>query len=140
MAEDVIADGEFVQGISELALWVKDLDRAVAFYRDRLGFRVFDYTAGVNAFLRSGELVLALFAPVLEGNTAIAQQYLARYGGPHGTVYHVGLKVDGADLDRRARDLRNAGVDVDGPHKFATGRQSYFLEDPGENFIELTDR
>ena len=29
-----------VKSISELAFWVKDLDRSVAFYRDRLGFAV----------------------------------------------------------------------------------------------------
>ena len=132
--------GEFVQSISELALWVSDLDRSIAFYRDCLGFTLFDKTEGVNAFLRSGEIVLALFLPVIEGNTAMSQQYLKKYGGPRGSVYHIGLRVNPQHLDQHGNDLRRCGVDVQVPIDFPTGRRSYFLEDPDEHFIELTDR
>ncbi|HET6383984.1 MAG TPA: VOC family protein [Armatimonadota bacterium] len=134
------AESGFVQGISELALWVNDLGRSVAFYRDRLGFTLFDYTEGVNAFLRSGDVVLALFAPVIEGNTPVSQEYLRRYGGPRGSVYHVGFKVAPDALDERAQSLIAAGVSVQGPMNFGTGRRSYFFEDPDQHFIELTDR
>ena len=134
------AAGEFVQAISELAIWVADLDRAIAFYRDRLGFTLFDRTDGVNAFLRSGNIVLALFAPVIEGNTTMSQQYLKKYGGARGSVYHLGLRVDPARLDEYGARLKASGVEVQGPMDFPTGRRSYFLEDPDENFIELTDR
>lgn len=130
----------FIQGISELALWVTDLDRAVDFYTASLGFVLDEVAPGRNAFLHSGELVLALFAPVAEGNLPLAAAYLNRYGGPRGSVYHVGMKVDRAALDARAGALRDSGIDIQGPVDYASGRRSYFLTDPDGHYIELTDR
>ena len=132
--------GEFVLGISELALWVADLDAAVAFYTGQLGFVLDDVMPGRNAFLHSGGLVLALFAPVAEGNLPLASEYLNKYGGARGAVYHVGLKVDRGKLDAHAERIRASGVEVRGPMDYASGRRSYFFEDPDQHFIELTDR
>ena len=131
---------EFVLGISELALWVKDLDAAVAFYTERLGFVLDDVMPGRNAFLHSGGLVLALFAPVAEGNLPLAAEYLNKFGGARGEVYHVGLKVNRDAIDDHAERIRASGVEVKGPVDYASGRRSYFFEDPDEHFIELTDR
>jgi len=128
-----------IRGISELALWVTDLERAVAFYRDRLGFAGEEVEAGHYAFLKSGGLVLGLFLPSDPG-TPLAREYLARTGGPRGDVYHVGFLVEGKDLDGLATALREQGQEVRGPVEFATGRRSYFLEDPDAHYIELTDQ
>jgi Glyoxalase/Bleomycin resistance protein/Dioxygenase superfamily len=46
-----------IRSISELALWVRDLERSVAFYRDGLGFVVEDIDPGKNAFLRGGDFL-----------------------------------------------------------------------------------
>jgi catechol 2,3-dioxygenase-like lactoylglutathione lyase family enzyme len=129
-----------IRGVTELALWVTDLDRSIRFYERTLGFTLFDHEPGINAFLRSGNLVLALFAPVIPGNTAMAQEYLHRHGGPRGKLYHVGFHVAPEDLDEHATILRSAGIAVEGPCNFLTGRRSYFFEDPDQHFIELTDR
>jgi catechol 2,3-dioxygenase-like lactoylglutathione lyase family enzyme len=128
-----------IHAISELALWVRDLDRAVAYYRDNLGFAVEEIDPGRNAFLRSGDFLLVLFVPEDPG-TPLAAQYLAEKGGPRGDVYHDAFRVDPERLDAHAAALRERGVDVRGPVNFATGRRSYFLEDPDEHWIELTDR
>ena len=130
-----------IAGISELALWVSDLPRAVAFYRDALGFAVVEIDAGRNAFLRSGDLLLVLF--VLDNpGTALAEAYLERTGGePRGHVYHVGFRVDRERLDALAQALVERGdLAVKGPVDFPNGRRSYFLEDPDAHYIELTDR
>jgi catechol 2,3-dioxygenase-like lactoylglutathione lyase family enzyme len=128
-----------IKSISELALWVKDLDRAVAFYRDQLGFAVEEIDPGRNAFLRSGDFLLVLFVPDDPG-TPLAREYLARTGGPRGDVYHVAFCIDPERLDRYSEALREQGVEVRGPVNFATGRRSYFVEDPDEHTLELTDR
>ena len=128
-----------IHSISELALWVTDLERAVAFYRDRLGFRVEEIDPGRNAFLRSGDFLLVLFVPDDPG-TALAREYLARTGGPRGDVYHVAFRMDREGLDGHTARLREQGVEMRGPVDFGTGRRSYFLEDPDEHYIELTDR
>lgn len=129
----------FIRGVSELALWVADLDRAIAFYRDKLGFTVEEVDPGHSAFLKSGSLVLALFTRGDPGS-ALGREYLARTGGPRGDVYHVGFLVDPAELDEVSALIRGRGVEVKGPIEFATGRRSYFLEDIDEHYIELTDR
>ncbi|MDQ3815825.1 MAG: VOC family protein [Armatimonadota bacterium] len=128
-----------IQSISELALWVSDLDRAVAFYRDQLGFAVEEIDPGKNAFLRSGDFLLVLFVPDDPGTT-LAREYLAHTGGPRGHVYHVAFRLDPEHLDSYSAGLRERGLAVKGPVNFATGRRSYFIEDPDEHYIELTDR
>ena len=127
-----------IRSISELALWVTDLDRAIAFYVDNLGFTVESHDAGQNAFLRSGDFLLVLFNPESPG-TPLARQYLARVGAPRGGVYHVAFRVDPLELDAASETLRGSGIDVSGPIEFPTGRRSYFLEDPDQHYIELTD-
>ena len=128
-----------IQGVSEIAYWVKDLDRAVAFYRDRLGFEVESLDPGRNAFLRIGDLYVVLFNPE-EPGTPLANEYLARVGEPRGGVYHVAFRTDPVDLDGFAESLRADGLAVKGPVEFGSGRRSYFLEDPDEHYLELTDR
>jgi len=132
-------EGTPVLGISELALWVTDLDRAVAFYRDALGFIVQEIDPGHNAFLRSGDLLLVLFLPDSPG-TPLAAEYIQRTGGPQGKVYHIGFRVDGDRLDDFDRSLADRGLAVKGPVEFGTGRRSYFVEDPDQHYIEITDR
>jgi catechol 2,3-dioxygenase-like lactoylglutathione lyase family enzyme len=129
-----------IQSISELALWVRDLDRAVAFYRDELGFVVESLDPGKNAFLKSnGDFLLVLFVPEDPG-TMLAREYLARTGGPRGEVYHVAFCLPPDSLDAYCERLKRRGLEVQGPITFATGRRSYFLEDPDRHYIELTDR
>jgi catechol 2,3-dioxygenase-like lactoylglutathione lyase family enzyme len=128
-----------VKGISELALWVSDLDRAMAFYIDHLGFTVESHDPGKNAFLKSGDFLLVLFNPDNPG-TALATEYLARVGAPRGAVYHVAFRIDPAQLDILSETLRGRELGVSGPINFGTGRRSYFLEDPDQHYLELTDR
>jgi catechol 2,3-dioxygenase-like lactoylglutathione lyase family enzyme len=129
----------WVKGISELALWVSDLEESVAFYRDHLGFTVQEVEVGCNAVLHSGDLVLVLFVPESPG-TALAEDYLERNSGPCGDFYHVGFRVEPHSLERFSAALRAQGLEVSGPVTFASGRHSYFLTDPDDHYIELTDR
>jgi catechol 2,3-dioxygenase-like lactoylglutathione lyase family enzyme len=128
-----------ILSISELALWVTDLERSVAFYRDQMGFQAVDVDPGRNAFLRSGDFLLVLFVPADPG-TDLAREYLARVGGPRGEFYHAAFRLVPAALDQYAAALRERGTEVRGPVVFATGRRSYFVEDPDEHTFELTDR
>jgi catechol 2,3-dioxygenase-like lactoylglutathione lyase family enzyme len=128
-----------IRSISELALWVTDLDRSLVFYRDRLGFEVVDIDPGRNAFLRSSDFLLVLFVPESPG-TKLAEDYLARKGEPRGLFYHAALRLEPQELDGYCARLRERGIEVRGPVDFETGRRSYFIEDPDEHYFELTDR
>ncbi len=111
----------------------------MAFYCENLGFTVESHDPGRNAFLRSGDFLLVLFVPSDPG-TLLAREYLARVGSPRGAVYHVAFRLDPDALDATGESLRAGGLTVSGPIDFATGRRSYFLEDPDQHYIELTDR
>ncbi|RMG24616.1 MAG: hypothetical protein D6724_05700 [Armatimonadetes bacterium] len=127
-----------IESISELALWVEDLPRAIEFY-ERLGFELESHDEGQNAFLRSGDFLLVLFNPKNPG-TQLATEYMRQKGAPRGAVYHVAFKIAADRLDEFAREIGAEGIAVRGPVEFATGRRSYFVEDPDEHLIELTDR
>ncbi len=130
-----------IKSISELALWVDDMNRAMAFY-EKLGFTIESVDENRNAFLRSGDFLLVLFNPRDPG-TPLANEYLARTGyaenGPRGGVYHAAFRVEAAELDGFAQNLKTQGMEIKGPVEFASGRRSYFLEDPDQHYIELTD-
>ena len=128
-----------IRAISELALWVSDLEVAVTFYTEHLGFTIQEMSPGQHAFLASGDFLLVLFVPDDPG-TPLADAYLARTGGPQGDVYHVAFRLAPEQLDAACETLRERGLAVSGPVDFATGRRSYFCEDPDRHYIELTDR
>ena len=128
-----------ITGISEVALWVVDFERALEFYTDKLGLEVADLDPGKNAFLKAGDALVVLFNRETPG-TALANDYLARVGSPQGEVYHIALKVADGQLDSLADDLKSSGEMVKGPVDFPGGRRSYFLDDPDQHYIELTDR
>src|SRR5678815_2339401 len=122
-----------IQSVSEVALWVEDVERAVRFYCDHLGFEELEVDPGRNAFLKSGDFLLVLVNP-REPGTALANDYLAWKGAPRGAVYHVAFKVEPGDLDSFGEELWSRGIEVKGPVEFATGRRSYFLDDPDEHY------
>lgn len=128
-----------IKGVSELALWVQDLNASVQFYRDELGFEEVEIDEGRNAFLRSGDLLLVLFNPENPG-TKLSEEYIQKHGKPRGSLYHLGLLIERGEIDEFADELKSSGREVRGPVDFPAGRRSYFVEDPDENTIELTDR
>lgn len=80
--------------IMQIAVTVSDLDRSVAFYRDRLGM-AFLFNAGTMAFLQCGEMRLLLGTP--EPGKPISNG---------GTILY--LKV--SDLEAAYAGLVDAGV------------------------------
>jgi catechol-2,3-dioxygenase len=116
-----------VTGVSELVLEVLDLERAVRFYRDVLGFPLVAERED-RAWLMLGDRTrLGLWTP---------QVGLAR--GRGGLHVHYAMHVDEADFDACVGHLTSRGhppevvsFDDDG-----RGRAAY-VEDPDGNIVEL---
>ena len=118
--------------LGHVVFYVKDLERALGFYRDLLGFkevgRIFN---GAAAALTSGgthhELLL------IQVGDAPGPLPGRRRG-----LYHIGIKVgDSLDELRQAkRELDQAGVSIDGMSDH-TVSQSLYLKDPDGNEVEL---
>jgi len=123
-----------IKELGHLVLYVRDLERSVAFYRDLLGWhQVSPEVAGMPAAAFSSgrthhELLLIEVGP---DATAIPQ-------GRRVGLYHFGLKVGDTDDELRealAR-IQEAGVKIAGASDH-TVTHSLYIFDPDGNEIEL---
>jgi catechol 2,3-dioxygenase-like lactoylglutathione lyase family enzyme len=112
---------------------VDDVDAAIGFYCQQLGFREVMHPAPAFAMLVRGELRLALSAPNPEGG-----------GGqpmPDGTVPRPGgwnrfaIEVD--DIAAAVEVLRKAGVHFRNDIVTGVGGKQVLLDDPSGNPVEL---
>lgn len=123
------------RGLYHAVLYVRDLQRSVAFYRDLLGFEPIGEAFGGRAAAFRGadgrthhELLLIEVGP-----DAAAIPPGRRIG-----LYHLGIKVgDSLDELREAKQaLDDAGVAIEGMSDH-TATWSLYLRDPDGNELEL---
>lgn len=113
---------------------VNDVDEAIEFYRDQLGFTVDMHPAPGFARLTKGSLALLLNQPGAGG---------AGQAMPDGTVPTPGgwnriqLEVD--DLDATVDALRNAGCRFRSDIISGQGGRQILVDDPSGNAVELFD-
>jgi catechol 2,3-dioxygenase-like lactoylglutathione lyase family enzyme len=112
---------------------VDDVDAAIAFYRDRLGFAEVMHPAPTFAMLELGALRLVLSAPSREGGGGQSM--------PDGTVPVPGgwnrIMLEVTDLEARVEVLSRAGVRFRNEIVVGVGGNQILLEDPSGNPVEL---
>src|SRR5580700_1594306 len=125
-----------VRELGHLVLYVHDVRRSAAFYRDVLGWRQIlpepgEEPVGAAAFSSGRTHHELLLIEVGEGATPIPR-------GRRVGLYHFGLNVGESDDDLRAMlsALRAAGTPVVGASDH-TVTHSLYIEDPDGNEIEL---
>ncbi len=122
--------GEIV-AIVETAIYVDDLDRAEAFYRDMLGLEVIAREAGRHVFFRVGDGVLLAFEP----GATLRGDILPAHGasGPG----HFALGVRAEDLDGWRARLEGRGIAIEHETRWPRGGRSIYFRDPAGNSVEL---
>ena len=113
-----------IRGLYEVAIRVKDLPRAEAFYREVLELQVGIRDEKRNwLFLRAGG----------EAGMIVLQEDKGEW-----PTQHLAFTVDEADIERAGELLRGKGVDVDGPryHEWMPAKSIYFA-DPDGHDLEL---
>jgi catechol 2,3-dioxygenase-like lactoylglutathione lyase family enzyme len=112
---------------------VDDVDAAIGFYRDQLGFEVDMHPAPTFAMLSRGDLCLLLSAPSAQGGGG---QTLADGSTPEpGGWNRFQLVV--SDLAASVERLRQAGVAFRSELVSGVGGDQVLLQDPSGNLVEL---
>jgi len=126
-----------VEGIVESILYVDDLPRAVAFYRDELGFvPMTGDPVRFQSFSVGGKQVLLLFK---RGGTLAPTPVPGGVIPPHdGTgPHHIGFAVTAGAYDRWRERLVARGIAVESEAKWERGGRSLFFRDPDGHLLEL---
>ncbi len=111
---------------------VDDVDAALAFYRDSLGFSEIMHPAPAFAMLALGDLRLLLTAPGGGGGgQAMADGTLPRPGGWNRFAIEV------PDVEREADRLRDQGARFRSEVVTGIGGKQVLVEDPSGNLVEL---
>ena len=112
---------------------VHDVDAAIAFYCQRLGFHEVIHPAPAFAMLARGDLRLVLSAPNPVGGGGQAM--------PDGTVPEPGgwnrFAIEVEDLAATVEALRGAGVHFRNDIVTGVGGKQILLDDPSGNPVEL---
>jgi catechol 2,3-dioxygenase-like lactoylglutathione lyase family enzyme len=112
---------------------VNDVDAAIGFYRDRLGFTEVMHPAPAFAMLTLGDLRLVLSAP---GGGAGGGQAM-----PDGSVPEPGgwnrFAIEVPDLAATVNDLRGRGVRFRNDIVEGVGGRQILALDPSGNLVEL---
>lgn len=117
--------------VGHIHLRVSDIDRAIAFYSDVMGFELTQRYGGQAAFLSAGGYHHHIGLNTWEslGGTAPPPG--------HTGLYHVAfLYPDRAALARTLKSVVEAGVEIDGAADHGVSEAIYF-RDPDGNGIEI---
>jgi catechol 2,3-dioxygenase-like lactoylglutathione lyase family enzyme len=131
------ASGCTVLHLAEITLWVRDMDRALAFYRDLFGLTVISPPEVRNRFLRAGpgegpvpELIVLVPHPDPTGAfpTDKAQRPL----------HHLAFNVAADRYDDLRQRCLDTGLEVRaGVHPVLRGVRTFYVDDPDGNEVEV---
>ena len=110
---------------------VKDVSRSVAFYVDRLGFKLEMQQLPAFANVSLGDLKILLSGPGASGSRPMPDGRPQEPGGWNRVVLRVG------DLPARIEVLKEAGLRFRNEMEAGPGGRQIQLEDPDGNPIEL---
>ena len=129
------------RSLAEIVVFVDDMDRALAFYRDILGLKLFSPSHLPGKFLQVGEQGGA------GGSSGVPQQIvlvprpkgMRRAGADRSerVLHHIGLEVASDDYDTLRRMLVDLGLATrEGEHPFMSV-EAFYVDDPDGNEVEI---
>lgn len=126
-----------IEGIVETILYVDDLPRAVAFYRDTLGLAPMEGDAErFQVFKVGGRQTLLLFK---RGGTLEPMPVPGGVIPPHdgSGPHHLGFAVAHDACDAWLARLRDRGVAIESEVRWPRGGRSLYFRDPDNHLLEL---
>jgi catechol 2,3-dioxygenase-like lactoylglutathione lyase family enzyme len=129
-----------VQGLAEIVLWVRDMDAALGFYRDRLGLEVISPPGLPNKFLKvtdpgGGVPEMIVLVPHPDRSQEFPREKTKR------VLHHMAFRMDAQGYDELEAALKSAGVEVrSGVHPVLKGVRTFYVDDPDGNECEFIAR
>ena len=128
--------GGRVLHLAEIVLWVRDMDRALGFYRDLFGLPVISPPELPNRFLRAGpgegpvpEMIVLVPHPDPAGEFPREK--------PRRPLHHLAFNVSAARYAELEAACREAGLEVrQGVHPVLKGVRTFYVDDPDGNECE----
>jgi len=122
--------------LAEIVLWVRDMNRALDFYRGLFGLSVMSPPELPNKFLLAGpgegpvpEMIVLVPHPDASG--AFPVEKVLR------PLHHIAFNVSAEQYDGLAERCRAAGLEVrDGIHPVLKGVRTFYVDDPDGNEVE----
>jgi len=125
-----------LNGVIETALYVDDLARAVAFYKDTLNLPVLNQDARFAAFDVNGRNVLLLFKRGATLETVHLPGGIIPPHDGHGPL-HIAFSVMSDELQAWEARLAEQGVAIEGRTAWPRGGHSIYFRDPDSHLLEL---
>ena len=127
-APDADLAPELIDGICELTLEARDVDRLVAFYVEVFGCRTIKREHDRTWLAAGSRTRLGIWSP--------GPKEFDDRGGRH---VHFALSASPGGVDRAAEQLRSLSLEFRGPVVHPGGDRSIYVADPEGNVVELWD-
>jgi catechol 2,3-dioxygenase-like lactoylglutathione lyase family enzyme len=127
---------QIVAGLAEIVLWVRDMDKALHFYRDLFGLEVISPPQIPNKFLRAGAGAngvpeMIVLVPHPDPSMEFPREKAKR------VLHHLAFRVEGAEYENLRDRLVAAGVEVrTGIHPVLKDVRTFYADDPDGNEVE----
>lgn len=120
-----------VKRIKETCLYINDLNQAVVFYHEKLGFELIHYLASKHAFFRVGQSVLLCFNPEDSKNKVSPPPHYATGN------QHFAFEVSRADYELVKSKIELLGISISDKLIWKSGQESFYFNDPENNILEI---
>ena len=123
-------------GVIETALYIDDLARSIAFYRDILGLAALNQDTRFAAFDVGGRSVLLLFKRGATLETVHLPGGTIPPHDGHGPL-HIAFAVTADELQAWEARLAEQGVAIEARTAWPRGGHSIYFRDPDDHLLEL---
>ena len=126
-----------VAGLAEIVLWVRDMDKALHFYRDLFGLEVISPAAMPNKFLRAGSggagvPEMIVLVPHPDQTVEFPREK------PKRVLHHLAFRVETSSYQDLEHRFIAAGVQVrSGIHPVLKGVRTFYVDDADGNEVEV---
>ena len=126
-----------VSGLAEIVLWVRDMQRALHFYRDLFELEVISPAELPNKFLKAadgahGVPEMIVLVPHPDKSSEFPREKQKR------VLHHLAFRVDGIAYDKLESRFVAEGIEVrQGVHPVLKGVRTFYVDDPDNNEVEV---